>query len=165
MGIGIRNLSASDAVESEAYDLAAAVRQVAAGLLGTTVQLADLVRCVRSYRALRRGVHVLNGSHQVIPFVAGGFMYIGAVAVLPTYVSFGLGLEQMAEWSLFGRLLEESSSGKQALREVSAWACSISTSRPTNSITQFAAMAFGVLCMFLVAYVFYVRTGGGGWRH
>ena len=23
---------------------------------------------------------------QVIPFVAGGFMYIGAVAVLPTYV-------------------------------------------------------------------------------
>ncbi|KAI0733643.1 Zinc/iron permease [Fomitopsis betulina] len=92
MGIGIRHLSASDAVENEAYDLAAAVRQVAAGLLGTTVQLADLV----------------------IPFVAGGFMYIGAVAVLPT-------------------LLEESSSGKQALRE-------------------FAAMAFGVLCMFLVAW-------------
>lgn len=44
MGIGIRHLSASDAVENEAYDLAAAVRQVAAGLLGTTVQLADLVR-------------------------------------------------------------------------------------------------------------------------
>ncbi|KZT73638.1 Zinc/iron permease [Daedalea quercina L-15889] len=92
MGIGIRNLSASDAVETEASDLAAAVRQAAAGLLGTTVQLADLV----------------------IPFVAGGFMYIGAVAVLPT-------------------LLEESSSGKQALRE-------------------FAAMAFGVLCMFMVAW-------------
>ncbi|KAH9972064.1 ZIP zinc transporter-domain-containing protein [Lactifluus volemus] len=50
----------------------------------------------------------------VIPFVAGGFLYIGAVAVLPT-------------------LLEESKSGKQALRE-------------------FGAMAFGVLCMFLVAW-------------
>ena len=47
MGIGIRNLSASDAVDNEAYDLAAAVRQVAAGLLGTTVQLADLVRWMR----------------------------------------------------------------------------------------------------------------------
>jgi len=92
MGIGIRSLSASDAVESGASDLAAAVRQAAAGILGTTVQLADLV----------------------IPFVAGGFMYIGAVAVLPT-------------------LLEESSSGKQALRE-------------------FAAMAFGVVCMFMVAW-------------
>ncbi|KAI0300856.1 Zinc/iron permease [Russula brevipes] len=63
----------------------------ATGILGTTVQLADMV----------------------IPFVAGGFLYIGAVAVLPT-------------------LLEESKSGKQALRE-------------------FGAMAFGVLCMFLVA--------------
>ena len=28
----------------------------------------------------------------MIPFVAGGFMYIGAVAVLPTYVVKGLGL-------------------------------------------------------------------------
>ncbi|KAI0360015.1 Zinc/iron permease [Trametes cingulata] len=80
MGIGIRNLSAAAEVESEgASDLAAAIRQTAAGLLGTTVQLADLV----------------------IPFVAGGFMYIGAVAVLPT-------------------LLAESKSGKQALREFAA---------------------------------------------
>ncbi|KAH9902887.1 Zinc/iron permease [Cubamyces lactineus] len=92
MGIGIRNLSAAAEVESHASDLAAAIRQTAAGLLGTTVQLADLV----------------------IPFVAGGFMYIGAVAVLPT-------------------LLAESKSGKQALRE-------------------FAAMFFGVACMFLVAW-------------
>ncbi|KAI9000622.1 Zinc/iron permease [Trametes punicea] len=91
MGIGIRNLSAAAEVESHVSDLAAAIRQTAAGILGTTVQLADLV----------------------IPFVAGGFMYIGAVAVLPT-------------------LLEESKSGKQALRE-------------------FAAMFFGVACMFLVA--------------
>ncbi|TFY78085.1 hypothetical protein EWM64_g5927, partial [Hericium alpestre] len=50
----------------------------------------------------------------VIPFVAGGFLYIGAVAVLPT-------------------LLQESKSGKQALRE-------------------FGAMAFGVACMFMVAW-------------
>ncbi|KAI0346516.1 Zinc/iron permease [Trametopsis cervina] len=92
MGIAIHNLSSSAAEDVGATDLAAAVRQSAAGLLGTTVQLADLV----------------------IPFVAGGFMYIGAVAVLPT-------------------LLQESKSGVQALRE-------------------FAAMAFGVLCMFFVAW-------------
>jgi zinc transporter 7 len=92
MGIAIHNLSASAHGEDASLDLAAAVRQTATGLLGTTVQLADLV----------------------IPFVAGGFLYIGAVAVLPT-------------------LLEESKSGKQALRE-------------------FGAMAFGVLCMFFVAW-------------
>jgi len=92
MGIMIHNLSVSAHTENSSTDLAAAVRQTAAGILGTTVQLADLV----------------------IPFVAGGFLYIGAVAVLPT-------------------LLEESKSGKQALRE-------------------FGAMAFGVLCMFLVAW-------------
>ncbi|KAF7965738.1 hypothetical protein HWV62_42034 [Athelia sp. TMB] len=76
IGIGIHNLSSSDG-ETESLDLAAGVRQTASGLLGTTVQLSDLV----------------------IPFVAGGFLYIGAVAVLPT-------------------LLAESKSGKQALREV-----------------------------------------------
>ncbi|KAI5116655.1 hypothetical protein M0805_004917 [Coniferiporia weirii] len=94
MGIAIHNLSAPGAdghAASSSVDFATAVRQDARGLLNTTVQLADLV----------------------IPFVAGGFMYIGAVAVLPT-------------------LLQESKSGKQALRE-------------------FAAMAFGVLCMFFVA--------------
>ncbi|KAG2030148.1 ZIP zinc transporter-domain-containing protein [Suillus americanus] len=91
MGIAIHNLSASGAI-TESLDLAAGVRQDAPGILGTTVQPADLV----------------------IPFVAGGFMYIGAVAVLPT-------------------LLAESKSGAQALRE-------------------FGAMAFGVLCMFFVAW-------------
>lgn len=91
MGIAIHNLSSSDS-ELVSADLAAGVRQDASGILGTTVQLADLV----------------------IPFVAGGFLYIGAVAVLPT-------------------LLAESKSGAQALRE-------------------FCAMAFGVLCMFLVAW-------------
>jgi zinc transporter 7 len=44
MGIGIHNLSASAGVADEVPDLAAAIRQTAAGLLGTTVQLADLVR-------------------------------------------------------------------------------------------------------------------------
>lgn len=43
MGIGIHNLSAAGGVENGEVDLAAAVRQTAAGLLGTTVQLADLV--------------------------------------------------------------------------------------------------------------------------
>ena len=93
MGIAVHNLASADGADEVSSDLAAAVRQTAAGILGTTVQMADLV----------------------IPFVAGGFMYIGAVAVLPT-------------------LLEDSKSGKQALRE-------------------FGAMAFGVLCMFLVACV------------
>ncbi|KAI0073453.1 ZIP-like iron-zinc transporter [Panus rudis PR-1116 ss-1] len=92
MGIGVHNLSVSTDPQGDASDLTAAIRQAASGLLGTSVQLADLV----------------------IPFVAGGFMYIGAVAVLPT-------------------LLEESKSAKQALRE-------------------FAAMAVGVICMFLVAW-------------
>ncbi|KAH7884422.1 ZIP-like iron-zinc transporter [Phlebopus sp. FC_14] len=90
MGIAIHNMSTSGA-EAVSINFAAGVRQDASGILGTTVQYSDLV----------------------IPFVAGGFLYIGAVAVLPT-------------------LLAESKSGAQALRE-------------------FGAMAFGVLCMFLVA--------------
>lgn len=61
MGIAVHNLTSAEG-EEVSSDLAAAVRQAAAGILGTTVQMADLV----------------------IPFVAGGFMYIGAVAVLPT---------------------------------------------------------------------------------
>ncbi len=65
MGIAVHNLASVDGAEEASSDLAAAVRQTAAGILGTTVQMADLV----------------------IPFVAGGFMYIGAVAVLPTCVS------------------------------------------------------------------------------
>jgi len=92
IGIAVHNLSASSGAEPVSVDLAAGVRQDASGILGTTVQFADLV----------------------IPFVAGGFLYIGAVAVLPT-------------------LLAESKSGAQALRE-------------------FGAMAFGVVCMFLVAW-------------
>jgi len=91
IGIAVHRATASDA-GSLPRDFAAGVRQNASGLLGTTVQLSDLV----------------------IPFVAGGFLYIGAVAVLPT-------------------LLQESKSAKQAVRE-------------------FAAMAFGVGCMFLVAW-------------
>lgn len=43
MGIAIHNLSASGA-ETAAVDLAAGVRQDASGILGTTVQPADLVR-------------------------------------------------------------------------------------------------------------------------
>ena len=47
MGIAIHNLSTSDR-EIDALDLAAGVRQTASGLLGTTVQLADLVSLYRS---------------------------------------------------------------------------------------------------------------------
>lgn len=42
MGIAIHNLSSSDS-ELASADLAAGVRQDASGILGTTVQLADLV--------------------------------------------------------------------------------------------------------------------------
>ncbi|RDB25913.1 Zinc transporter SLC39A7 [Hypsizygus marmoreus] len=90
IGIAVHTATATG-VGPQSTNLAAGVRRDATGLLGTTAQWSDLV----------------------IPFVAGGFLYIGAVAVLPT-------------------LLAESKSGKQALRE-------------------FAAMAFGVACMFLVA--------------
>jgi zinc transporter 7 len=91
LGIAIHNATSID-VEGDSIDLSAGVRNTASGILGTTASIGDFV----------------------IPFVAGGFLYIGAVAVLPT-------------------LLAESKSGKQAMRE-------------------FAAMAFGVLCMFLVAW-------------
>ena len=44
MGIAIHNLSASTHAEDVSPDLAAAMRQTAGGLLGTTVLFADLVR-------------------------------------------------------------------------------------------------------------------------
>lgn len=44
MGIAIHNLSASGGPTDGVADLTAAVRQTAAGILGTTVQMADLVR-------------------------------------------------------------------------------------------------------------------------
>lgn len=43
MGIAIHNLSASEGGD-EVTDLAAALRGTASGILGTTVQMADLVR-------------------------------------------------------------------------------------------------------------------------
>ena len=43
MGIFIHNLASSDSGAEHGVDLAAAVRQDASGLLGTTVQMADLV--------------------------------------------------------------------------------------------------------------------------
>ncbi|KAJ6532020.1 ZIP-like iron-zinc transporter [Mycena capillaripes] len=84
IGIAVHTATASEGAGRHSADLAAGVRQDANGLLGTTVQLSDLV----------------------IPFVAGGFLYIGAVAVLPT-------------------LLAESKSGAQALREFVAMAVGV----------------------------------------
>lgn len=51
MGIAIHNLSSSGEADAaaSATDLAAAVRQAASGILGTTVQFADLVRLSYSY--------------------------------------------------------------------------------------------------------------------
>lgn len=77
MGIAIHNLSASGA-DPVSLDLAAGVRQDASGILGTTVQPADLVRLPSNL------VFQVINKVKVIPFVAGGFLYIGAVAVLPT---------------------------------------------------------------------------------
>lgn len=48
MGIAIHNLSTSGEVEAAATDLSSALRQSAGGLLGTTVQLADLVGPISS---------------------------------------------------------------------------------------------------------------------
>ncbi|KAJ7126784.1 ZIP-like iron-zinc transporter [Mycena epipterygia] len=84
IGIAVHTATASDDTSRHSADLAAGVRQDADGLLGTTVHLSDLV----------------------IPFVAGGFLYIGAVAVLPT-------------------LLAESKSGAQAIREFVAMAVGV----------------------------------------
>ncbi|KAJ7170880.1 ZIP-like iron-zinc transporter [Mycena crocata] len=84
IGIAVHTATASDDLGRHSLDLAASLRQEANGLLGTTVQLSDLV----------------------IPFVAGGFLYIGAVAVLPT-------------------LLAESKSATQAIREFVAMAVGV----------------------------------------
>lgn len=85
IGIAVHNAAAASAdAEGLVLDLAAGVRQDASGLFGTTAQWGDLV----------------------IPFVAGGFLYIGAVAVLPT-------------------LLSESKGAKQALREFAAMAVGV----------------------------------------
>jgi len=45
IGIAIHNLSASGDEVTEQGDLVAALKGVAAGILGTTVQMADLVSC------------------------------------------------------------------------------------------------------------------------
>ncbi|KAK0480103.1 ZIP-like iron-zinc transporter [Armillaria novae-zelandiae] len=79
IGIAVHSATSSTDSASFKHDLGAGVIQNATGLLGTTLMIADLV----------------------IPFVAGGFLYIGAVAVLPT-------------------LLAESKSGAQAVREFAA---------------------------------------------
>jgi len=47
MGIAIHNLSASGEGVAEQSDLVAALKGAAAGVLGTTVQMADLVRGIR----------------------------------------------------------------------------------------------------------------------
>ncbi|KAJ7067103.1 ZIP-like iron-zinc transporter [Mycena amicta] len=72
IGIAVASGSAAGQPHSDRHDLAAGVRQDASGLLGTT------------YSVGRSGWFLPSGA--VIPFVAGGFLYIGAVAVLPTWV-------------------------------------------------------------------------------
>lgn len=101
IGIAVHNATATGA-ESSSIDLAAGVRQDASGLLGTTLQLSDLVSrnfnlpLLCKMEGTRHDADLLMARSslspicfptpvvQVIPFVAGGFLYIGAVAVLPT---------------------------------------------------------------------------------
>lgn len=51
MGIAIHNLSASGDGTEEVVNLTTAVQQTAAGILGTTVQMADLVRTMHTCAA------------------------------------------------------------------------------------------------------------------
>lgn len=122
IGIAVHTATATGTEQASA-DLAAGVRQDASGLLGTTLQLSDLVSylIIHSYVCKRWPWRVF----EVIPFVAGGFLYIGAVAVLPTYVffimlSFCVFLLCPEYWhlGLLCSLLAESKSAKQAMREV-----------------------------------------------
>ena len=80
MGIAVHTATTTG-VKRQSADLAAGVRQDATGLFGTTVLLSDMASDVTLSKSL-----IFTMLFQVIPFVAGGFLYIGAVAVLPTYV-------------------------------------------------------------------------------
>lgn len=66
IGIGIHNLSTSDG-EAESLNLAAGVRQNANGLLGTTVQLSDLVGVQHLLKLFHTGhsVHLWFPGHTV----------------------------------------------------------------------------------------------------
>ncbi|KAG5652160.1 hypothetical protein H0H81_006045 [Sphagnurus paluster] len=106
-----------DFVHNITDGLAMAASFYASPLIGATTTLAcfahEIPHEIADYSILIRSGFTKKQAMQsqfvtaigafVIPFVAGGFLYIGAVAVLPT-------------------LLAESKSGKQAIREV----CSIS---------------------------------------
>lgn len=51
MGIAVHNLSSAGDGGEEVSDLVAAIRGTASGILGTTVQMADLVRITDHSRA------------------------------------------------------------------------------------------------------------------
>ena len=70
IGIGIHNLSSGGGVEDgTAVDLAAAVRQAASGILGTTVQLADLVSSIRVHHSY---AHSYSHSYAVLLYTLAG---------------------------------------------------------------------------------------------
>jgi hypothetical protein len=89
---------------------------------------------------------------QVIPFVAGGFLYIGAVAVLPTSVK-PPPLPKARILKLFPTAYWQKV--RVASRHYVKYISFPTLPGIENIIDgyyyQFAAMAFGVLCMFLVA--------------
>jgi hypothetical protein len=83
--------------------------------------------------------------------VAGGFLYIGAVAVLPTYVhgkTLILGrVDPNQVHQTVGRKQERQPGPTRGKRHVLVVMIVVD---PKMHV-QFAAMAFGVSCMFLVA--------------
>ncbi|KAG9014019.1 hypothetical protein FRB94_000216 [Tulasnella sp. JGI-2019a] len=72
LGIAIQQAASSSATHLDDVDLSAAVRGTASGVLGTTVQSSELV----------------------IPAIAGGFIYIATVAVVPVLLQENRGMAQ-----------------------------------------------------------------------
>lgn len=155
MGIGIRNLSVGAELESEATNFADALRQTAVGILGTTVQLADLVRRRPAGSQAEQTVDVwpfpgdsIRRRRVHVHWRCGGIAY-----VRPTfdYCLVGSGL-MSGLWQIARRQQKRQAGvtrGECASIRL-LLSLHVSCSRYVRS-EQFAAMFFGVACMFLVA--------------
>lgn len=79
MGIFIHNLASSESDSEHGIDLAAAVRQDASGLLGTTVQMADLVSSATGF--MRKQVCQQNLTYGLVWGFVGDPVRSGGVPV------------------------------------------------------------------------------------
>ena len=155
MGIGIRNLSVGAELESEATNFADALRQTAVGILGTTVQLADLVRHRHSGSQALQTVDVWTAPGDSI---RRRRVYVhrrrgGIAHVCPAFHNCPVASRLMSGLWQIARRQQKRQAG------VTRGECAsirlllslhVSCSRYVRS-EQFAAMFFGVACMFLVA--------------